>query len=200
MGPQLKKFGRALKVCCPCIGFNNGGRALKELGIDYELVGSCDILVHLKDALEDLEGSASGFKLGAEQGGMLKMDLASLAPAVDVFMGGPPCPRFASNGKRNPSEDERTQVFYQVILWVVYFVRRAGLLYALIENVQGCAAKLNGASESFMDILMSFLQAECPEMVWRLDSMNARNYGLAQPRSRVILQGLRSLPKKQIFV
>ncbi|CAL1165275.1 unnamed protein product [Cladocopium goreaui] len=195
---KVAKFGRPLKLCCPCIGLNNGGRALKELGIDYELVGSCDVLSHLEEPLEQLEGNLNGIKLGTEAGDILSMDLETLPKEVDILMAGPPCPPFASNGNRNPKEDERTNVFYQVILWIVLFVRRAGLLYALVENVQGCANRLNGATKSFMDILLEFFEQELPEMVWRLDSLNAANYGLAQSRNRVFLQGLRRDVKSSV--
>ena len=190
--PKINKLGRPLKVCFPCIGLNNGGRALRDLGIDYEVVGSCDILKHLKGALQHLEGEdLKGIKLGPE-GNIMDIPLQSLPKKVDCLMAGPPCPPFASNGNRNPKEDERTAVFYRVILWIVIFARQAGLFYALIENVQGCAAKLNGASQSFMDILMEFFKMVLPEFVWRVDSLNAVDYGLAQSRNRVILQGLRN--------
>eukprot|EP00438_Fugacium_kawagutii_P030572 Skav204372 [mRNA] locus=scaffold1480:26834:27508:+ [translate_table: standard] len=189
---RLESFSRPLKVCMPCIGLNNGGRALKRMGIPYELVGgSCDVLTHLRDALVELENGANGFALGKEEGDVLSLRTVDLPTEVDILLSGPPCPPFASNGKKNPVADERTDVFYKVVSMIIFFIRRAGLLYCLLENVSNCDAKLNGG-DSFMQILMAFFAAEAPQFVWRLDSMNAMGYGLAHSRNRVILQGLRN--------
>lgn len=184
---------RELNVSCPCIGLNNGGRALQMLGVSYKLVNPCDLIEHLNTCLADLEGSLEGVSLGESAGDMTKMDLKSLTKPVDILLAGPPCPPFASNGNRNPANDNRTHVFYSVLLWVIHFVRHAGLLYVLIENVMGAVAKLNKGKESFIDIALELLNTECPEMVWRVDSLDAADYMLAHSRSRVFLQGVRVL-------
>ena len=103
------ELGRPLIVCAPCIGINNGGRFLQEVGVCYKLANSCDILSNLSDALMALEGSLEGIKLG-ESGDITQIKLEDLTVPVDVLMAGPPCPPWASNGKKCPGEDVRTRV------------------------------------------------------------------------------------------
>ena len=110
------ELGRPLIVCAPCIGINNGGRFLQEVGVCYKLTNSCDILSNLSDALMALEGSLEGIKLG-ESGDITQIKLEDLTVPVDVLMAGPPCPPWASNGKKCPGDDVRTRVFLAVLLW-----------------------------------------------------------------------------------
>lgn len=184
------KLDRPLIVCAPCIGINNGGRFLRELGVRYKLTNSCDILSNLSEALIALEGSLEGIKLG-ESGDITQIKLDDLALPVDVLMAGPPCPPWASNGKKCPGEDERTKVFLAVILWTIYLTRHGGLLWALIENVPGVLHKMAGCPESFMNIALPFLKQHAPEMAWRVDLLNAADYQLPHSRRRVFLQGVR---------
>ena len=62
-----------------------------------------------------LEGSLEGIKLG-ESGDITQIKLEDLTVPVDVLMAGPPCPPWASNGKKCPGEDVRTRVFLAVLL------------------------------------------------------------------------------------
>ena len=185
------ELGRPLIVCAPCIGINNGGRFLQEVGVCYKLANSCDILSNLSDALMALEGSLEGIKLG-ESGDITQIKLEDLTVPVDVLMAGPPCPPWASNGKKCPGEDVRTRVFLAVLLWTIYLTRHGGLLWALLENVQGVLHKIAGCAEPFMAIAIRFLEEHAPEMAWRVDLLNAADYKLPQSRRRVFLQGVRS--------
>lgn len=184
------ELDRPLIVCAPCIGINNGGRFLQEVGVRYNLTNSCDILSNLSEALIALEGSLEGIKLG-KSGDITQIKLEDLAVPVDVLMAGPPCPPWASNGKKCPGEDDRTKVFLAVILWTIYLTRHGGLLWTLLENVPGVLHKMAGCAESFMDIAMRFLEEQAPEMAWRVDLLNAADYKLPHSRRRVFLQGVR---------
>ena len=192
---KLPQLPRAIRLCCPCIGINNGGRALKLMGVEYRLVNSCDLLGHLDQCLGALEDGASlqGVRLGKTHGDIFNVELSELKKPVDVLLAGPPCPPFASNGKREPWSDPRTDVFYQVLKWVIALVKGGGLLYCVLENVMGCTQKLRGGSESFMDIATEQLRTYCPEFEWRLDVLDAKDYLLAQSRQRAFLQGVRDL-------
>ena len=188
---SIKRFERPIRLCCPCIGLNAAGRALRQLAIEYKLVNSCDIEEHLRDVLFSHESDVSGLRLGHVEWYIMQMELGSLDPA-DCLLAGPPCPPFSSNGNRNPAADPRVWIFYQVLLFIVYLVPK-GLVYALVENVLGCDMKLNGGEESFLDVALDFVRKHCPDMVWRTDVLDTREYGLAQSRRRVFLQGLRHL-------
>ena len=43
---------------------------------------------------------------------------------------------------------------------MIHFVRHAGLLYVLIENVMGAVAKLNKGKESFIDIAVELMYVD----------------------------------------
>ena len=144
----------------------------------------------MSEALIALEGSLEGIKLG-ESGDITQIKLEDLTVPVDVLMAGPPFPPWASNGKKCPGEDVRTRVFLAVLLWTIYLTRHGGLLWALLENVQGVFHKMAGCAESFMDIAIRFLEENAPEMAWRVDLLNAADYKLPQSRRRVFLQGVR---------
>ena len=100
-GATLPKLQRPLNVSCPCIGMGNAGRALTMMGVKYRLVNSCDVLEHLEGPLKELEGSMEGVYLG-EEGNIMSMDVGNLDVPTDMLVAGPPCPPFASNGKRQP--------------------------------------------------------------------------------------------------
>lgn len=100
-GTRLPKLQRPLNVSCPCIGMGNAGRALAMMGVKYNLVNSCDLLPYLEGPLKQLEGSTEGVALG-EEGDIMSMDVGKLDVPTDMLVAGPPCPPFASNGKRQP--------------------------------------------------------------------------------------------------
>ena len=190
---RIPDFPRKLRMACPCIGVNMAGRAFQDLGIDYELVNSYDVLPELQGALESSEGGMDGINLGADAGDLLKVGLQDLDIPVDLLVAGPPCPPWASNGKKAPDSDSRTKVFCTVLKWVVFLIKHGGLLYALLENVTGILNKLNGSKHSFMELAIRFLDEHVPEFAWRVDTLNALDYKLPHSRRRVFLQGVRYL-------
>ena len=108
---ELPKLQRPVNLSCPCIGIGNAGRAFQQLGVKYNLVNSCDVLSHLTqplEQLEGLEGSRKGVSIGPKKGNIKNIAVGSLDIPTDMLIAGPPCPPWASNGNRNPEGGDQT--------------------------------------------------------------------------------------------
>lgn len=109
------------------------------------------------------------------------------AREIDLIAGGPPCQGFSLAGLRNPA-DRRNSLPYEFL----DFVRELRPKAVLIENVAGIGlAFKNGASDAALPALVNTLQS--PEygyrvQVWRV---NARHFGVAQNRPRIMIAAFR---------
>ena len=91
-------------------------------------------------------------------------------------MAGPPCPPWAGQGKKEGTAD---------------LVKCNDLFGVLLENVKGILAAVTPEIGSFMDHVLAVLQAEVPEMHWRIQVLQATDFRLPQQRTRVFLCGAR---------
>ena len=110
---------------------------------------------------------------------------------MHVVIGGPPCPPWAGNGNRRGVDDARAQVFLQIVRAVAAFAKCGELQAAVLENVAGIMHKQRG-EESFMSKLLAILKEEVSEFLWDVSTLKARNYMLAQDRTRIFLRGIRN--------
>ena len=107
-------------------------------------------------------------------------------PSADVVMGGYPCQSFSMGGLRNPSADDRSNLF----LGFAEAVNKVQPKVFIAENVSGLAKLQNG--EWFrrqLDVYENQLTAKYrvyPKL------LNAADYGVPQNRKRVIIVGVRS--------
>eukprot|EP00973_Karenia_brevis_P062585 8701852-Karenia_brevis.AAC.1 len=122
--------------------------------------------------------------LGSNEGNILQVPLGKLlGSAVDVLLAGPPCPPWAGNGNHNGQRDDRARVFDTVLKWVVLFIKCCGLLFAVLENVQGFSYEFNG-KESAQDKYLRILRKHAPEFCWDVCVLHLKDYLLPQSRVR----------------
>lgn len=106
-------------------------------------------------------------------------------PKADVVMGGYPCQSFSMGGLRNPSKDDRSNLF----LGFADAVNKIKPKVFIAENVSGLAKLQNGEwFKKQIDVYENQLAAK-----YRVQSLllNAADYGVPQNRKRVIIVGVR---------
>jgi len=106
----------------------------------------------------------------------------------DVIMGGPPCQGFSMAGRRNPA-DERNQLPSAFLRFVRILRPKA----VVIENVLGInrAFKSRGGVVPAFEQLQQALAEEGDGYVVQPVEVNARHFGVAQNRPRMMLLALR---------
>ncbi len=108
--------------------------------------------------------------------------LAQAVPAHDVLTAGFPCQPFSAAGKKAGIRDPRGTLFQAI----VDVVARTAPRHFLLENVRRLLAMEQGAH--FATVLAA-LSALDYAIEWRV--LNARHFGLAQNRERVLIAGTR---------
>lgn len=183
-------LGRPLRVALPCCGIDACGVALDSLGVRWQACYVYDIEHRYEKYLKaHFSPAAEGFCVG-DGGDVTRLsaeDLTRHGP-VDFLVSGPPCPPWATCGKRNGTCDYRACVFAAVLKMMVAWIQRGWLLGVVLENVMGT---MQGGQDAFMKKVQRTLQEEVTDFVWNLDVLAARDYKLAQNRCRVFLRGMR---------
>lgn len=106
-------------------------------------------------------------------------------PKADVVMGGYPCQSFSMGGVRNPSQDDRSNLF----LGFADAVNKVKPKIFIAENVSGLAKLQNGEwFKRQIDVYENELSVK-----YHVHSMlvNAADYGVPQFRKRVLIVGVR---------
>lgn len=112
-------------------------------------------------------------------------------PDVDGFIGGPPCQSWSLAGAMRGINDHRGQLFYEYLRLIKVKKPR----FILAENVKGMLSSTHRGE--FERIKQAFADAGY-EVSAKL--LNAKNYGVAQDRQRVIVIGIRSDLHNKPFV
>jgi DNA (cytosine-5)-methyltransferase 1 len=106
-------------------------------------------------------------------------------PKADVLTGGYPCQSFSMGGVRNPSNDDRSNLF----LGFADAVNKIKPKVFIAENVSGLAKLQNGEwFKRQLDVYENELSVRY-HVHWML--LNAADYGVPQFRKRVIIVGVR---------
>lgn len=108
-------------------------------------------------------------------------DLLHKVPDHDLLTGGFPCQSFSSAGKKRGVRDPRGTLFQSI----VEVIRRKEPSYFVLENVKRLLSMEDGSHfATILDALASLNY----RVEWRL--LNAKHFGLAQNRQRVIIVGV----------
>ena len=196
--PPLPKLGRRLKIAAPCTGIDGCGTAFKAMGVNVDICCAYDLepgyreyLLHHFQELGMLR-SDYDLHLGPDEGDLLKMPLHRLLPYIDLICAGPPCPPWAGQGLKKSTNDARASVFLKILEWVVYCIKRCGLLACVLENVVGILAE-RGGREAVITTWVRHLTSICPEFEWTVSTLRLRDYLCPQTRVRVFLRGWRKI-------
>lgn len=118
------------------------------------------------------------------------ISLITKFPRADVVVGGYPCQSFSMAGNRDPSKDERTNLYKQ-FLRVVSVVKPN---YFVAENVSGLQQLKSG---TFLKEQIDAYTKEGYNVSYQV--LNAKDYGVPQSRKRLFIVGVKK-ELKQIFV
>lgn len=202
---KLPKLNRRLQIASPCVGIHGCGHACLAMDVGADSINVFDLQPGYRQCLyQHLQDMGMGFDtiklhLGENVGNVLKHSLQNLQIPVDFLIAGPPCPPWAGQGNKNGLHDPRAAVFLRILEWLVYFIKCAGLLGCILENVLGITHEHAGR-EPVIRRFLEVLRQYCPEFDWTVDVLRAVDYCLPQSRVRVFLRGLRkfvamSIPK-----
>jgi site-specific DNA-cytosine methylase len=193
---QVLGLARKLRVAMPCCGIDGCGRAFEILGVQIEAVNVFDLksgyYTCLSNHFKEMGMDKFVLNLGKDAGNLLLKSLGSLETPVDILCAGPPCPPWSACGKRKSTSDPRSKVFFRILTWVVFFIKTAGLLCCVLENVVGILQHNNGREPVAYQFLR-LLREHCPEFSWKIVVLKAKEYLLAHTRVRVFIIGLRKL-------
>ena len=192
--PKLPRLAGPMHVALPCCGIDGSGWALKAMKANFCCNNVYDLEARYTQYLEKYmtEGSAAQLHLGPSEGNVLQTDISTWERPTHVLLAGPPCPPWAGNGCHRGERDERATVFLHIVKVVGALAKCGELQAACLENVKGILHKGKDQKDSFMQRLVTTLRSEIPEFLWDVSVLKARDYCLAQDRTRVFLRGIRS--------
>lgn len=142
----LRKSVR-IKIGTDCSGMEAPIQAMKNLGIPYHHIFSCDFDDGVKNTIE------ANFKPEVMYGDITKRD-NSKVQHVDIYIAGFPCQPFSTAGKQQGFADERGRgvIFYNIL---DYIERKRPSVF-ILENVKGLVTLENG---KYMKSILSSLQS-----------------------------------------
>jgi DNA (cytosine-5)-methyltransferase 1 len=155
-------------------GYGTASFALKQLGIDYELVGYSDID---KYANQCFRQNHCPVDMDREFGDCTKINPNDLDD-FDLLTGGFPCQTFSIAGKHMGELDTRGTLFNEIIRIAAVKKPR----YMLLENVKGL---LSPRHEKTFQKILSELRRIGYHVHWKV--LNTKEHGIPQNRERVFI-------------
>ena len=188
-----------LKVSTFCSGIGSLEVALKNLGVEHEIILTAEID---KYARQTYLANHSTKKMIND---MTVPDYEGEEWYSDINISGLPCQSFSLAGKRLGELDARGLLFYDFYR----YVKNQQPKYFIIENVKGLLSMdkgnvfnnwkaLLGQSENGNMFLHTHEDSLMYNLHWKV--LNTKNFGLPQNRERVFLIGIRKdLPNDFVF-
>ena len=158
-------------------------KALKNIGIQYELVGFSEIDKYAVSSYCAIHGVDESKNLGD----ITKIDESTLPKDIDLITYGFPCQDISLSGKQKGLFNEdgsqtRSGLFFEALRIIEATQPRV----AIAENVKNLTSKK--FSEQFKIVLDS-LEAAGYNNYWQV--LNAKDYGIPQNRERVFIVSIR---------
>jgi len=159
-----------LKVFESFAGIGSQAAALRNIGVDYEVVGISEIDKRAIKAYELIHGPVKNF------GDISKIDPTTL-PDIDLFTYSFPCQDLSTAGlQRGITEETRSG-----LLWECRKIIDAKKpKYLLLENVPNLVGKKHKAD---FDKWIAYLDSMGYNTYWKV--LNAKDFGVPQSRNRV---------------
>lgn len=155
-------------------GYGTATFALKQLGIEHEVVGFSEIDKWAIKCFEQNHGSKNF--------GDCKLINPKDIPDFDLLTGGFPCQAFSTAGKRLGELDSRGTLFYEIIR--IAEVKQPK--YMMLENVKGLT---NKKFKDTFEKILSELDRIGYNVTWKV--LNTKDYGIPQNRERVFFVCIR---------
>jgi DNA (cytosine-5)-methyltransferase 1 len=167
---------RPLRVGTDCSGIEAPIQALKNLGINFEHVFSCEIDKYARRSIK------ANYEPGILYEDITTRDHSAL-PDIDLYVCGFPCQPFSHAGKRLGIEDPRGTIFWHCL----EVIKEKLPFIFILENVKGILSINKG--RTFQNIIKSLNDVGCYNVDWKV--LNTKDYGIPQIRKRVYIIGLR---------
>lgn len=173
-----------LKVLSLFSGIGSPEMALRDLGIEYELVGFSEIDKKAINSYCSIHGLNKNMNLGD----ITKINIENLPIDIDLDLitHGSPCQDFSVSGhKRGADEGSGTR---SSLMWnTVEIVRHCKPKYILWENVKGVFQKSQIHNyEKYLNQMESLGYRNYSKL------LNAKDFGLAQDRDRIFVVSIRN--------
>jgi DNA (cytosine-5)-methyltransferase 1 len=155
-------------------GYGTSSFALKQLGIEHELVGFSEVDKYAIQCFQQNHG-------GKNFGDITKINWSKV-PDFDLLTGGFPCQAFSTAGKQQGEADVRGQLGLEL----TKALKEKQPKYFLFENVKGfMSKKFSKTKEKFVK---SWEDAGY-KVVYKV--LNTKDFGIPQNRERVWFVGIR---------
>lgn len=179
-----------LKVSTFCSGIGSAEEALKNLGVEHEVVFASEIDKYARQSYEANHDT----KLMIND--MCEPDYIGEQYYADLNISGLPCQAFSLAGKRLGELDKRGVLFYDFYRWV----KNQQPKVFVIENVKGLLSadkgvifqnwcQLLGRSVNYQNHF--FMHEDSLEYNLHYTVLNSKNFGVPQNRERVFIVGIR---------
>lgn len=152
-------------------------KALKNIGVEVEVVGYSEIDEYASKAFSAIHGVSEDINYGD----ITKID-PTILPDFDIFTYGFPCQSFSVAGKQLGIDDPRGVLFFDAMR----IIREKKPKYAVAENVKGLVGK------KFKDVfehMLKELEHAGYNNYWKV--LNAKDFGIPQNRERVFIVSIR---------
>lgn len=171
-----------MKVLSLFSGIGAFEKALKNIGIQFELAGYCEIDKYASRAYSLIHNVPESMNLGD----ITKVDTAALG-RIDMITYGFPCQDISNAGKQKGFEDEngertRSGLFFEALR----IIEDTQPKFAICENVKALTCKK--FAKEFQTVLDS-LESAGYVNYWQV--LNAKDYGVPQNRERVFIVSIR---------
>lgn len=188
-----------MKIATVCTGIGSPEMAMRNLGIEHEIVFGCEIDKYARETY------LANFEPGFMVPDMTKCDWEDEKYYSDLFIGGIPCQPFSLAGKRLGELDPRGLLFFDFYR----YVKNQKPKYFIIENVKGLLSDNDGKTfQNWINLLGQSVNGDLfifpheESLMYNLhwQVLNTKDYGLPQNRERVFLIGIRNdLPNSFVF-
>lgn len=188
-----------MKVATVCTGIGSPEMAIRNLGIEHEIVFGCEIDKYARETY------LANFEPGFMVPDMTKCDWEDEKYYSDLFIGGIPCQAFSLAGKRLGELDPRGLLFFDFYR----YVKNQQPKYFIIENVKGLLSDNDGNTfQNWINLLGQSVNGDMfmfpheDSLMYNLhwQVLNTKDYGIPQNRERVFLIGIRNdLPNSFVF-
>ena len=158
-------------------------KALKNLGIEYELVGFCEIDKYAARSYTAIHNVSETMNLGD----ITKIDETTLPNDIDLITYGFPCQDISIAGKQKGLvNDDGTQTRSGLFFEAMRIIEATKPKIAIAENVKNLVGKKFNAQ---FQVVLASLESAGYNNYFKV--LNAKDYGVPQNRERVFIVSIR---------
>lgn len=180
-----------MKILSLFSGIGAFEKALKNLGIDFDLVGFCEIDKYAAKSYCAIHDVPETMNLGD----ITKVDTSQLPNDIDLITYGFPCQDISIAGKQKGLiDDDGNQTRSGLFFEALRIIEDAKPKIAIAENVKNLVGKKFNAQ---FQVVLASLEAAGYNNYWKV--LNAKHYGIPQNRERVFIVSIRKDIDRGLF-